>query len=144
MHAFAYLQCSRTLSNDFGGVSQCPRRLVLTFGGNHLGTGLSGSLGLGGHGPLKLLRKPYVFSVISRISTFMISLAAFVLIRTLQLAPLSRPRGRWLHPGWTASYSRCTLSQRECHPSFWFRGRFCKKQMRYCFPTAATHTPQSD
>jgi hypothetical protein len=57
-----YLQCSWTLIDDLGSVSQGPRRLVLTFGRDYLGTGLSSGLGLSSHGPLQLLRQPHILS----------------------------------------------------------------------------------
>ena len=50
-----YLQCSWTLSDDLSGLSQSSGRFVLAFGCDHFCSCLTSSLGLRGHGTLKLL-----------------------------------------------------------------------------------------
>jgi hypothetical protein len=55
-----YLKGCRAVHDDLGGVPECATGLVLALSGDDLGPGLPGGLGLGGHGPLQLLRYPHV------------------------------------------------------------------------------------
>ena len=58
----AHLQRRGAFMDDLGGVPQRPARLVLALGRDNLGPRLPGSLGLGSHRSLELLRQSSIFS----------------------------------------------------------------------------------
>ena len=51
------------LLQDQGGLLQVLRSLLLSLSRHHLGPGLSGGLGFGGHGPLQLHRHSHVLDL---------------------------------------------------------------------------------
>lgn len=58
----AYLQSRRALGDDVRRLLEGPGGLHLPLGGDDLGAGLPGGLGLGRHGPLQLHRQPHVLT----------------------------------------------------------------------------------
>lgn len=58
----AHLECCGGLVDDVRCFLEGPGCTLFTLGGDHLGSGLSRCLGLGGHGSLQLHREPHVFA----------------------------------------------------------------------------------
>lgn len=57
-----YLEGGRRLVDDLGGLLEGPGGALLSLGGDHLGAGFSGGLGLGCHGALQLHREADVLA----------------------------------------------------------------------------------
>lgn len=57
-----YLEGGRRLVDDLGGLLEGPGGALLSLGGDHLGAGFSGGLGLSCHGALQLHREADVLA----------------------------------------------------------------------------------
>ena len=88
-----YLKSGWRRCDDIRRFLQSPRRILFTFSGDDLSSGLSWSLSFGGHGSLQLNGQADVLAVIITSSSTILLQESQLNSFTFQHAPLWRPMG---------------------------------------------------